>query len=216
MRLYHFMKEEYARKALNHRRLKISEIDKLNDPFELLGVNFRSIEFEKAFLKMKGEQSKNIGILCFSESYKNPVQWSHYAEYHKGICLVFELNASMLARGQLKKVNYKSGKLKLPYDFLRDRDKDVHFMLKVFSTKFKHWCYEKEYRAFVKLDERDGDHYFFDFCADMRLLEVILGCNSRLAYEELYKDMGDLEKSVDVSRAYTCPNEFKILKQVIK
>jgi len=34
MRFYHFLSQKYALKALKKKRLKLSVIDKLNDPFE--------------------------------------------------------------------------------------------------------------------------------------------------------------------------------------
>ena len=38
MRLYHFINKKYGLESLSLKRLKIAQIDKLNDPFELLGV----------------------------------------------------------------------------------------------------------------------------------------------------------------------------------
>jgi hypothetical protein len=41
MRVYHFLKPEHALAAIRDQRLKLAEIDKLNDPFEFLGVASR-------------------------------------------------------------------------------------------------------------------------------------------------------------------------------
>jgi hypothetical protein len=87
---------KYGLQALRERRLKISSIDGLNDPFEFLAPDLSDRETRHAFTYHKNEFSRNKGILCFSRDWKNPVLWSHYAESHQGLCLGFSFTAELV------------------------------------------------------------------------------------------------------------------------
>ena len=91
MRFYKFLNSKNAIKSLREKRLKISIVNELNDPFEFLGVEL-SNELLRSNIKMLKENFSNkYGVLCFSRNWTNPVQWSHYADRHKGICLGFDI-----------------------------------------------------------------------------------------------------------------------------
>ena len=73
--LYHFTTAKFALDDLRNRRLKIAQLDDLNDPFELKSVNlcdpehaqaFDGIE-EKNFEGYKAAVARRWGVLCFSE-----------------------------------------------------------------------------------------------------------------------------------------------------
>ena len=95
MRVYHFIKLEHGLDSLRDKRLKISLIDKLNDPFELLALKLLGEydkELDELMEKLKNFISQKYGILCFSLDWNNPLLWAHYAGNHKGICLGFEIS----------------------------------------------------------------------------------------------------------------------------
>ena len=50
-RLYHFMHADYALQAIERRRLKAADLDKVNDPYESLTVGFNSREEEESFFE---------------------------------------------------------------------------------------------------------------------------------------------------------------------
>ena len=154
MKLYHFRNKKYGLKSIKERRLKIARIHELNDPFELLGCDLSDTIMREAFNKMKENLSKNNGLVCFSQNWHSPVQWAHYSDNHKGICLGFEISEKWLL-----KVKYQTNRLIDPEKF------DIEFMQKVISTKFSHWKYEKEYRLFIGLDitEEEKGLYYTDF-----------------------------------------------------
>ena len=90
-RLYKFTKAEFALSALRSRRLKISTLDDLNDPFDQYSVDTTD-QGVAAFLEqyLLHFRAKN-GLLCFSRNWDNLLLWSHYANSHAGICLGFDI-----------------------------------------------------------------------------------------------------------------------------
>lgn len=91
MRVYHFLSRNYGLEDIRLRRLKIATLDDLNDPFEMLGMALRDLELRQAFRATKAKMAERAGLLCFSRHWRNPVQWSHYAERHQGLCLGFDI-----------------------------------------------------------------------------------------------------------------------------
>jgi hypothetical protein len=130
MRVYYFTKSEHGLENIKLSRLKISTFNNLNDPFELLGVELSDRSVRKAMQFEKDQFSSSHGLICFSEDWQDPVQWAHYAENHKGICLGFDIDNRLL-----KKVSYV--KYRLKYALIKSSDK----INKLLTTKFYHWNY---------------------------------------------------------------------------
>lgn len=175
MRLYHILPSEFAVSNLALRRLKISRVHDLNDPFELLSYKFQNEDHRKAWEATKQKLMERKGMLCFSKGWKNPVLWSHYGDRHKGVCLGFDIPDE--APGEI--------------DYLPERLDLNEISLKtgksfVFS-KFKHWEYENEWRTYVDIDPSTEENglYFMEFGEDLKLKEVILGVRCTLPIENL-------------------------------
>ena len=98
MKAYHFLPANYGLANLQRRHLKVATIPELNDPFELLCLDLSDPELRSAMRAWKAEIGRRFGLLCFSRTWRNPVQWSHYADRHRGLCLGFELPESDYAR----------------------------------------------------------------------------------------------------------------------
>lgn len=207
MKLYHFRNKKYGLKSIKERRLKIARIHELNDPFELLGCDLSDTIMREAFNKMKENLSKNNGLVCFSQNWHSPVQWAHYSDNHKGICLGFEISEKWLL-----KVKYQTNRLIDPEKF------DIEFMQKVISTKFSHWKYEKEYRLFIGLDitEEEKGLYYTDFSKNLELKQVIVGCNSELTRRDIKIALGDLHKKVEVFKTRPAFKTFNIVRNRTK
>ena len=108
MRVYHFTKAVYGLEAIRRRRLKIARISELNDPFEFLQVASRNPKTRARYQYVKRALSEYMGLLCFSENWSNPVQWSHYANSHCGICLGFDVVSS----AEMQKVRYVKNRIR--------------------------------------------------------------------------------------------------------
>jgi hypothetical protein len=83
--LYNFMPAHYALKNIALKRLKISRIAELNDPYELTTLASEDPELIAAMERTKADLNREKGLLCFSQSWRDPVMWSHYADSHSWI-----------------------------------------------------------------------------------------------------------------------------------
>lgn len=175
VRAYHLLSADHAISSIGLRRLKVARFSEANDPFELLGLNCMRKDLRRALGTFRETQSDKIGILCFSDDWKSPVLWSHYADGHKGICLGFELSPQLGLRG-VQRVNYKDDKLRA-IDNISAEKLTTELQELLLITKFSHWSYERELRAFVELSkmQREQGRYFHPFGQDIRLTEVVLG-----------------------------------------
>ena len=204
-RLYHLTLAKYALDDLRNRRLKIATFDDLNDPFELKSVNLCNPEHAQAFdgiagLNFKGfkaEMARRYGVLCFSELKNDVLQWSHYAERHRGICLGFDVSGSS---GKFGRVTYRTTRLPFPEHL------DEDFLWKLLSTKSQAWKYEKEWRVFLTLREGVWNEcagrvlYFADFGSELVLRSVILGAENKTSATEVLQATQGYNEPVQISR----------------
>lgn len=200
MRIYKFLKDCRAKEAIKNRRLKVSQFDELNDPFELSCFNLRNIKLRAAHRSYRDTLTKKYGMISFSEDYKNPLMRGHYADRHRGVCLGFEAPEDTLIQ-----VKYQNERLKIE-DRTFAIEKDVEDLL---SIKYSDWCYEKEWRLLTELDhaQKEGDLYFEPFSDSLKLCEINLGfqCSSSIVeYDTLVKSLGiDLVHTNKLSLAVT-------------
>src|SRR3546814_15526274 len=85
MRVYHFVNCEYGLQDIARRRLKVATLADVNDPFEMLSLNLKDSGLRATLGKARKEFGERRGMLCFSRGWRNPVQWSHYADHHRGL-----------------------------------------------------------------------------------------------------------------------------------
>ena len=91
MRVYHLLPEHHALDDLRRRRLKVSRLEDMNDPFELLAASLKTKNHRSSLRGFKEDMDRCYGALCFSRSWTHPMLWSHYADKHRGICLGFDV-----------------------------------------------------------------------------------------------------------------------------
>jgi hypothetical protein len=210
VRVYHFLCEQFGLENLKHRRLKIARIADLNDPFEFL-ARADGAEERAALRATKDKQNKTTGLLCFSRSWVNPVQWSHYADRHRGLCLGFDVSDS-----DAKPVAYR--KTPLHFDMIKFRNDDRYaedFTERMVSSKFSDWAYEQEVRLYVRLDPATETKglYFYEFSDRLILSEVIVGAASDLTRDRLISALGDASKEVTMRKARMAFQSYRIVEQ---
>lgn len=154
-------------------RLKVARFSDLNDPFELMALNFRERRTRQVVLDFKNTYDSHTGLLCFSADWKSPVLWSHYGSRHAGICLGFNLTKTLaqFVRYEDERILAQLGENPDPAAI----DQELQELL--LCTKYRHWQYEQEVRVFVLLENavREGRLHFRAFDQDLHLAEVILG-----------------------------------------
>ena len=185
IRLYHLTTQEHAISNIALRRIKVARFYDLNDPFELLALNFKYGHVRKVVKEFKTAFDSAHGMLCFTADWTSPVMWSHYAMKHRGICLGFDLPKTLVQKVEYedKRLLETLGESKDPYGL----SNELQNLL--MRTKSKQWNYEEEYRMFVPLAEaiQQGNLYFKPLGNDITLVEVILGPNCEIALDEVRK-----------------------------
>lgn len=202
MLVYYFTSSKYGLSNLSNKHIKVSRFDNLNDPFELLGIEMTDKDVRNAMEFEKSKIAQSKGLICFSVNKYDPVQWAHYAENHKGVCLGLEIPDR-----NLKPVKYVSSRL--AKSVLSDEDKQE----KILTTKFKHWAYEEEQRLIIDLNENtinDGKT-FEGFSSNLKLREVYIGCKSKLTYSDIQSSYKTEERKVIVKHTRPAFRDFRIV-----
>lgn len=123
--------------------------------------------------------------ICLTEDINNVVMWSHYAEDHRGVGFKFrvldELDHPFIAA---RKVNYSRDYISMgAAENIADHLFDVGTIdmaalcWDLVYLKHEDWGYEREWRCYLPLLDRDAPAGFMDYRQDPRLFEsVYLGC----------------------------------------
>jgi len=209
MMVYHFLNHKYALEGINKRKLKIATIMDLNDPFEFLSVNLSDRDLRQAFNHTKKSLSEKFGLLCFSKSWSNPVQWSHYADSHKGACLGFEVPDV-----SLEHIKYSSKRMNMLAENMGAANQMTEEnMKKALTTKYSHWRYEQEARMYVELEKmKVNGLYFYEFGSKFKLKQVIVGTHSKITRSMVAESLGDLSTSVEMFKARAAFKTFRIVR----
>jgi len=203
VRLYHFLPTEFALDDIEKRRIKISQIDQLNDPFELWCVYQKNWELRWALRAFKEEMNTRFGMLCYSRHWHNPLLWSHYANKHRGMCLGFDLPQRVV-----KPITYLTKRpiLKIP-----PTQEDIDLLL---FSKFADWKYEEEFRNWFRIDERDAatGFYFYPFDRFLRLREVIVGPLCDVAEAKIRDTLKGYKDKIRIIKARLAFRSFRVVK----
>lgn len=169
--LYKFMpaRKEFFENFL----LRASSRNSLNDPFEIMpstisfakflhsigetrwGHSIRDIETTMKEKKINGIKQygkidlfDRTGIISLTETKRNLLMWSHYADSHKGMVVEFDMN-HVFFHSPIDGNNFEGLVHRVRYD--RDRPDNVKSWYEWFIYKSDEWIYEKEHRLLVPL-----------------------------------------------------------------
>ena len=210
MRVYHFLSSEYSFDDIRRKRLKISRLSDLNDPFELMSVDMPTRDHRKIFNSFKRDMNEKYGVLCFSKDWKNPVLWSHYSDKHKGICFGFDVLDDLLMN-----IEYRGTKLLEEIEASLTPEKlTPDLMQKILKTKFEDWEYENEVRIFVQLEEADREtgHYFKVFDSTLALKDVIVGARSNVKKKDIEEALDCQKSGVRIIKARMAFGSFRVVE----
>lgn len=129
--------------------------------------------------------------------------WSHYADKHKGICIGMSFEPASDYYFIIP-VNYI---LEFdPPDFINDYINSLTYW---YSTKYKKWSYEKEYRI---INHKGGDIANLEQAA---IKEVIFGCkvDSRIVNEKVKQLFEKKYNKTLFSRMEMSKNKFSLVEK---
>lgn len=208
MRVYYFTSSHWGLSNIKNKHLKVSSIENLNDPFDCF-VHIQN-GWRDDFRYLREQWNETLGMICFSRDYRNPVQWSHYADRHQGMVLGFDVDDHLL-----NEVNY----IKEPYtvyfsshEGTEEEWREVNFAM---CCKFIDWSYEKESRVFFKLAGlgKDNGLHYKKFDGTIKLKEVILGVSCRTMEDDILEATLGFT-GVEIRRAAISEDAYEVHKAI--
>ena len=154
---------------------------------------------------------QSFGVCTFSEVPDDILMWSHYADSHKGLCIIFNRkpnNELAFARqvdypenDELPYINYWLGP---------QNQQQLDEFVKIICTKSKHWGYEKEWRLIDRPDVIDK-HYkgHSKKYADDMLNGIIFGLRMNTNARKTIRNILS-GKSVKYYEAQIVKNKFRL------
>lgn len=168
---YHFTEFEHASSDIVNAWIKVTRISEANDPFEFHGFKAtRGLLPEMR--RLKEDANTKLRLLCFSQDWRSPALWAHYAKRHTGVCLGF-----WAIRSTLHDVTYHIDRIDAGFGANARIAVSEEMREVLFTAKAQDWRYEEEIRRCLRVEEtfESGGNQFFRFDDSLRLSEVILG-----------------------------------------
>ncbi|MCL1526844.1 DUF2971 domain-containing protein [Xanthomonas nasturtii] len=206
MKLYHFLRQEHGLSAIRDQRIKIARIAELNDPFEYIHFDTTGYVARAVLKERKKKANQKFGLICLSTRYDDPVQWAHYGDSHRGMCLGFEVSSPDLIQ-----VEYVDSRTP-PAGFRAALGLSIpQFLRQTLSKKFKHWQYEQEHRLIVPAT-KTTDLIFHAFSDAFRLSEVLIGARSTLTSVDIRRLLGHFPQRPNISKMTSSPDTFGMVR----
>ena len=201
-RYYKFLEERWALDDIENRRLRVSELHGLNDPFEFVPFDLSDIRFREGLFRARDQLCRR-GMISFSREWSNLLLWAHYADKHRGICLGFDVQ---LARSRVRKIRYVPQRLPAP------RMLQPSVATNWLFTKGSDWQYEKEVRVFASRDVSENGHYYAKFRPNGLILrEVILGYRCPVERGQVIGMLAGYRQRITVIRAQPAFDSFRVV-----
>jgi hypothetical protein len=213
MRLYHYLETKWALENIRRRRLKLSKIDDMNDPWEWKSLCSNDKKTQEALDKTATETVEMYGVACFSQYWDNILMWSHYADRHKGICLGFDIPDEVIRKVMYEPDVEVVGALTDLSTTGEVMTEGTRILDKLFETKYIGWEYEGEFRVNGSREEKEEEtgFYFVPFGDALTLREVIAGAKYRMSKKPIEDALNGYAQPVTISKATTSATQFKIV-----
>ena len=177
--LYKYMSAAHGISSITNRRLKVSLLPELNDPYEMVPAVVDSIgapifSAEKVRTVMYRTLADKHGFICMSKAIDEPLLWSHYADKHKGMALVFNLPED----SGIIEVTYGRNRVSIDLDNNAEPGPALERGFnQLLGNKYEAWRYEQEARFIVPINPASlsEGHYWKELSDDI-FAGVVLGC----------------------------------------
>lgn len=202
--------EEYI---LPTQQIRISTFDRVNDPFELLGEIAGGNKSTHDFNWLRKHWTETHGFISFSDNWRSPLMWAHYAENHTGVCLGIDIPAA-----HASKVAYLPARSMADMDFKQfEHAADGDLFRRIATTKYEQWAYEKEWRIFKNLEfnpkEIRPEFFYESFTPEFELREVILGARCPRTGKEMQEKIFGATATITIKKARAAFGTFDIVEQ---
>jgi hypothetical protein len=213
MRVYHYLEAKWALDDIRRRRLKISEIADLNDPYEVKSVHSHDPASQLALENTRRQTCERYGVLCYSRNWNNILMWSHYGDKHKGICLGFDVLDELTRPVEYVEEVESAGNLTVEETSDGWPEEGERLVDRLMGAKYKGWSYEQEIRVHVRqieIDEETGK-YFVDFTERLILREVIAGARFPMSKRPIEDALKGYLEDVQIARATCSTERFEVI-----
>lgn len=231
--LYYFTSKKHLRSILTLDGMKVSVMKTGNDPFECDFVSDRNWAECEPYTFLQNKEHKQYlfekltketmrRVFCLSANVSSPLMWGHYAEGHKGVCLVFKFDlardTSILYR--LRTIIYRNRRIGLS-DCIYQEGNNYYLLPELARfyanyTKISDWSYEREFKIdldliihgeanphFTEKKTKEGVKQFSRFL--MPYLDgIIIGSNSDLEISRVESLIEECKKRNNIEREIIC------------
>lgn len=163
---YKYIPSKYAIEFIQTKRIKVTRLSDSNDPQESMPY-FTQAKHPRQWKELLKQTI--FSAICLSGKCSSLPMWGHYADWQRGVCLVFEFPIRRGEKGWLyeacgfqednafytssnhliTRVKYQSERpMLLPAPNWAEAVKSLFY--RVLTTKGKEWEYESEYRIIVQ------------------------------------------------------------------
>ncbi|MCU9838926.1 DUF2971 domain-containing protein [Ruegeria sp. WL0004] len=208
--MFYFTSPNHLLENLTENQIKLSDFKKCNDVFELASFALKDKKMRENHRAWIEELSSELGLICFSQDWRNPLMWGHYSKSGEGVCLVLDVAVS-----QLQPVEYLLKRATSDAScFPRSGDP----MFKKFcAQKSHHWRYEKEERLFVtlhsnKVIHQDNGKKFLKMGGEVQLVGFINGPRPELSADEIKSAFGGKRPL----KHFQCRAAFRDFRMVVQ
>jgi hypothetical protein len=211
MEVYRYLEAKYAIAALENKELKVAMIHELNDPFDCwpsITINDETRDFfetQDSIQTLLESWTKNIGIMCFSETstITDPVMWAHYGIKHEGVAIRYFFNDEKLHNVEYNEARPSVDAANILFHNSKMAADNQEIILNAFRLKAPNWAYEKEKRYILHLSEcspRNG--MYFAPIPKEAVKEVVLGAKCGISPNYIFNTLKKNDYSdVKITRA---------------
>ena len=212
MRLYYMTTlETLEQYILPEQRIRLSTFDTVNDPFELLGIRQEGKKARRHFDRLYKHWASLYGFISFTDNWKSPLMWGHYARNHTGVCLGLDV-----PENRVWKVDYHKDRLdSLLSSSPNNMAFDDEVFKKIVTTKFSDWSYEREWRYVKNLEYVDPETglYYEEISPDFELREIILGARCQRKLTKIRKQVFANTDVVKIFKVRAAFQSFDMVKK---
>ncbi len=143
------------------------------------------------------------------------MRWSHYSDKHKGICPGLEV------AGKLEESKYVQSPTMFDAGVLFDAaatpspstfEEVERVLYEVLQKKSKSWEYEDELRLIMRINQREGEHYFADFNERIRPSKIIIGTRCSVTMDEIEAASAGYSPPLAVIQARLSSTSFEVIE----